>query len=70
MYQESPYLLHFLIHSDAVYVGYKFGRELARHLAAADVFVFPSTTDTLGLVMLEANACGTPIAEHLVTYQQ
>lgn len=45
-----------------VFTGYKFGRELARHLAAADVFVFPSLTDTLGLVMLEANACGTPIA--------
>lgn len=47
---------------DAVFVGYKFGKELAQHLAAADVFVFPSLTDTLGLVMLEANACGTPIA--------
>ncbi len=49
-------------YTDAVFTGYKFGRELARHLAAADVFVFPSLTDTLGLVMLEANACGTPIA--------
>jgi glycosyltransferase involved in cell wall biosynthesis len=47
---------------DAVFTGYKFGTELARHLAAADVFVFPSTTDTLGLVMLEANACGVPVA--------
>lgn len=47
---------------DAVFTGYKFGKELAQHLAAADVFVFPSLTDTLGLVMLEANACGTPIA--------
>lgn len=47
---------------DAVFTGYKFGKELAGHLAAADVFVFPSRTDTLGLVMLEANACGTPIA--------
>lgn len=46
----------------AVFVGYKFGEELAQYLAAADVFVFPSLTDTLGLVMLEANACGTPIA--------
>jgi glycosyltransferase involved in cell wall biosynthesis len=46
----------------AVFTGYKFGRELARHVAAADVFVFPSLTDTLGLVMLEANACGVPVA--------
>ena len=44
------------------FTGYKFGRELARHVAAADVFVFPSLTDTLGVVMLEANACGTPVA--------
>lgn len=46
----------------AIFTGYKFGRELARYVAAADVFVFPSLTDTLGLVMLEANACGTPVA--------
>jgi glycosyltransferase involved in cell wall biosynthesis len=45
-----------------IFTGYKFGRELARHVAAADVFVFPSLTDTLGLVMLEANACGVPVA--------
>ena len=47
---------------NAIFTGYKFGKELAGHLAAADVFVFPSLTDTLGLVMLEANACGLPIA--------
>lgn len=47
---------------DVVFTGYQFGEELASHLAAADVFVFPSMTDTLGLVMLEANACGVPIA--------
>lgn len=47
---------------DAIFTGYKFGKELARHVAAADVFVFPSLTDTLGLVMLEANACGVPVA--------
>lgn len=49
-------------YGDAVFTGYKFGEELAGHLAAADVFVFPSLTDTLGLVMLEANACGVPVA--------
>jgi len=36
--------------------------ELARYYSAADVFVFPSRTDTFGLVMLEALACGTPVA--------
>lgn len=49
-------------YKDVVFTGYKFGEELASHLAAASVFVFPSLTDTLGLVMLEANACGTPVA--------
>ena len=47
---------------DAVFLGYRFDAELARMMAAADVFVFPSLTDTFGLVMLEAMACGTPIA--------
>lgn len=47
---------------DAKFMGYKFGKELARYVAAADVFVFPSLTDTLGVVMLEANACGVPVA--------
>lgn len=37
-------------------------RELVRVYAAADVFVFPSRSDTFGLVMLEAMACGTPVA--------
>jgi len=52
---------------DARFVGYKFGEELAAHYAAGDVFVFPSRTDTFGVVMLEANACGLPIAAYPVT---
>lgn len=51
----------------AKFVGFKYGEELANHIAAADVFVFPSKTDTFGLVMLEANACGVPVAAYPVT---
>ena len=51
----------------AHFVGYKFGAELATHLAATDVFVFPSRTDTFGLVLLEALACGVPVAAYPVT---
>lgn len=40
--------------------------ELARIYAAVDLFVFPSRTDTFGLVMLEAMACGTPVAAYPV----
>jgi glycosyltransferase involved in cell wall biosynthesis len=40
---------------------------LARYYNAADVFVFPSRTDTFGLVMLEAMACGCPVAAYPVT---
>jgi glycosyltransferase involved in cell wall biosynthesis len=47
---------------DAVFLGYRFGQELAWYMACADVFVFPSCTDTFGIVMLEAMACGVPVA--------
>lgn len=47
---------------DALFLGAKFGGELAACYANADVFVFPSHTDTFGLVILEAMATGTPVA--------
>ncbi len=48
------------------FVGCKRGEELAGYLATADVFVFPSRTDTFGLVLLEAMACGVPVAAYPV----
>jgi len=44
------------------FLGLKTGEDLVRHYSASDVFVFPSKTDTFGLVMLEALACGVPVA--------
>lgn len=46
----------------AHFVGAQSGETLAGYYAGADVFVFPSRTDTFGLVMIEALACGTPVA--------
>ena len=46
----------------AQFLGYQQGETLAQSFAAASVLVFPSRTDTYGLVMLEALACGTPVA--------
>ena len=51
---------------EAVFVGAKIGAELASYYQRADVFVFPSRTDTFGLVMAEAMACGTPVAAYPV----
>jgi len=50
----------------ALFLGKRTGRELAGCYAGADVFVFPSRTDTFGLVMIEALACGTPVAAYPV----
>jgi glycosyltransferase involved in cell wall biosynthesis len=52
---------------DVAFLGEKKGKDLSSHLAAADVFVFPSLTDTFGVVQLEALACGTPVAAFPVT---
>ncbi len=48
------------------FLGRKSGADLAACYAGADVFVFPSRTDTFGLVMIEALACGTPVAAYPV----
>lgn len=53
-------------YGDVHFTGPKMGEDLARHYAAADVFVFPSRTDTFGNVMLEALACGVPVAAYPV----
>ena len=52
---------------DVIFTGYRQGKELALTMAAADVFVFPSLTDTFGVVLLEAMACGVPVAAYPVT---
>ncbi len=56
--REYPYV-HF--------AGARFGEALAAAYASSDVFVFPSKTDTFGLVVLEALACGLPVAAYPVT---
>jgi glycosyltransferase involved in cell wall biosynthesis len=52
---------------NVTFTGPRYGDALARAYAGADVFVFPSLTDTFGLVILEALACGTPVAAFPVT---
>ncbi len=52
---------------DAHFAGARFGSDLAAAYAGADVFVFPSRTDTFGLVVLEALASGLPVAAYPVT---
>lgn len=46
------------------FVGYKTGKDLAEYYQQADVFVFPSQWETFGIVMIEAMACGTPVAAY------
>jgi glycosyltransferase involved in cell wall biosynthesis len=51
---------------DVIFVGYKFGAELANYYRQADCFVFTSKADTFGVVMIEAMYCGTPVAAYPV----
>ncbi|HJZ91014.1 MAG TPA: glycosyltransferase family 1 protein [Gemmataceae bacterium] len=51
---------------EVVFLGYRTGTALAECYANADLFVFPSKTDTFGLVMIEAMACGVPVAAYPV----
>ena len=52
---------------DAVFLGYRKGQALGEVYAAADLFVFPSKTDTFGIVVIEALASGLPVAAYPVT---
>ena len=49
---------------DVLFAGVQSGEALARYYCAADVFVFPSKTDTFGIVLIEALACGVPVAAY------
>ena len=49
---------------DVTFTGFKTGADLARYYANAEVFVFPSQWETFGIVMIEAMACGTPVAAY------
>lgn len=52
---------------DVIFTGKRIGEELAEAYASADVFVFPSLTDTFGIVLIEAMASGVPVAAFPVT---
>lgn len=59
---DGPYMAEMRrLLGDAIFTGYLGGEELARAYASADMFVFPSTTDTFGNVILEAQASGIPV---------
>ena len=64
---DGPYLAE-LKHRypDIIFAGARKGTDLARYYAQADVFVFPSRSDTFGVVIIESLASGTPIAAYPV----
>jgi len=53
-------------YTNVIFVGYKFGAELAEYYKQADCFVFTSKADTFGVVMIESMYCGTPVAAYPV----
>ena len=65
MVGDGPYRTELALkYPDVEFVGFKTGLDLAYYYANADVFVFPSRWETFGLVMVEAMACGTPVAAY------
>jgi glycosyltransferase involved in cell wall biosynthesis len=65
---DGPYRKHLESrYPDVCFTGVKTGEDLAKMYAQADVFVFPSKTDTFGVVMIESMATGTPVAAFPVT---
>ena len=65
---QLPFLMKkYKNQKNVVFTGAKFGPELARYYTDADVMVFPSKTDTFGLVIIEAMAAGTPVAAYPVS---
>jgi glycosyltransferase involved in cell wall biosynthesis len=65
MVGDGPYKSELALkYPDVEFVGFKTGKELAYYYANADVFVFPSKWETFGIVMIEAMACGTPVAAY------
>lgn len=65
---DGPYLKHLKrAYHDVIFTGAKEGEELSQCYSSADVFVFPSLTDTFGIVLLEAMASGVPVAAYPVT---
>lgn len=65
---DGPYLNELKEkYNDVEFVGKKTGKELGDYYRKASVFVFPSKTDTFGVVNIESMACGTPVAAYPVT---
>ncbi|GAA6210771.1 glycosyltransferase family 1 protein [Hyphomicrobiales bacterium 4NK60-0047b] len=65
---DGPYLKYLQkTYKDVIFTGAKEGEDLAECYSSGDVFVFPSKTDTFGIVLLEAMASGVPVAAYPVT---